>query len=694
MKEYDVAKLRNVVFVGHGGSGKTSLCEAMLFYGKATKRLGKVDDGTSVLDYAPEEIHRKISISLALGHLEWKDHFFNLIDTPGYADFVGEVKAGLSVADSVLIVLRAAGGVEVGTMHVHDMVMDKSLPACACITAMEKEHADFWSCVKQASESFSRRVLPVIVPIGAGDTFKGVVDVISKKAYLYDEHGKFTETGEIPADMLPRVEETREKLMDGAAEGDDALLEKYLEKGELEVKEIIEGLRKSTLKGAVIPVAVVSGHKGTGVSQLIDLMAMVLASPADRGAVKGTVPGTDKPLERKPLVEEPMCALVFKTVSEPHVGELSIMRVFSGKMEAGSEVLNATKNRSEKIGQIFRLQGRDRVDVPELKPGEFGAAVKLKGTSTADTLCSHGNPVELGGIKFPQPVLSEAVRPKTKGDEDKIATGLSRLKEEDPTFSVVVDGELRQTLLNGMGELHLEVLVGKLRDRFGVEVEIAKPKIPFRETIKGRAEVQGKYKKQTGGRGQYGDVWIKVEPLKKGEGFDFVDDIVGGSIPNKFIPAVKKGVEEASKEGVLAGYPVVDFRVSLFDGSFHTVDSSDMAFKIAGSMAFKKAILDARPVLQEPIMEIEVTMPESCTGDIMGDLSSRRGKILGMGSHGKMQTVKALVPASELYKYSTHLRSMTQGRATHTAKFAYYEEVPHEFSEKIIAESKQEKEKE
>ena len=693
MKEYDVAKLRNVVFVGHGGAGKTSLCEAMLFSGKATKRLGKVDDGTSVLDYSPEEIQRKISISLALGHLEWKDHFFNLIDTPGYADFVGEVRAALSVADNALIVLRAAGGVEVGTVHVYDMLAEKSLPACACVTAMEKEHADFWSCVQQASESFSRRVLPVIVPIGAGDAFKGVVDLVSKKAYLFDEHGKFTEAA-IPADVLPKMEEAREKLMDGAAEGDDTLLEKYLEKGELDAKEIVDGLRKSTLKCAVIPVAVVSGHKAIGVSQLLDLMATVMASPADRGPVKGTLPGTDKAAERKPLVEEPMCALVFKTVSEPHVGELSIMRVFSGKMEAGSDVLNATKSKSEKVGQIFRLQGRDRVDVPVLRPGEFGAAVKLRNTSTADTLCSHDDPIELGGIKFPLPVLSEAVRPKTKGDEDKIATGLSRLKEEDPTFSVVVDGELRQTLLNGMGELHLEVLVGKLRDRFGVEVEIAKPKIPFRETIKGRAEVQGKYKKQTGGRGQYGDVWIKIEPLKKGEGFDFVDDIVGGAIPNKFIPAVKKGIEESSKEGVLAGYPVVDFRVSLFDGTFHTVDSSDMAFKIAGSMAFKKAVLEARPVLLEPIMEIEVTMPESCTGDIMGDLSSRRGKILGMGSHGKMQTVKALVPASELYKYSTHLRSMTQGRATHTAKFAYYEEVPHEFSERIIAESKQEKEKE
>lgn len=694
MKEYEVAKLRDVVLVGHGGSGKTSLCEAMLFTGKATKRHGSVDDGTSVLDYSPEEIQRKITISLSVGHLEWKEHFFNLVDTPGYADFVGEVKAALCVADSALLVLRAAGGVEVGSMNVWDRIEGLSLPAFLCVTGMDKEHADFWSCIEQANEAFPRRVLPVLVPIGAGESFRGIVDVISKKAYVYDDHGKFTESADIPADVGAQVNEAREKLMDGVAEGDDSLLEKYLDKGELESSEILEGLRKSMAKGAVLPVAALSGSKCTGIPQLLDLLAAVLPSPLDRPPVKGSTPGTDKPKERKPDVGEPTCALVFKTLSEPHVGELFIMRVFSGRLEAGSDVLNATANKSEKVGQIFRVQGKDRTDVTALKAGEFGAAVKLKATSTGDTLCSEDDPIDLGGIKFPEPVLSEAVRPKSKGDEEKIATGLSRLKEEDPTFTVVVDPELRQTLLNGMGELHLEVIVGKLRDRFGVEVEIAKPKIPYRETIKGKAEVQGRYKKQTGGRGQYGDVWIRVEPRKRGEGFEFVDEIVGGAIPNKYIPAVKKGIEEASKEGVLAGYQVVDFRTYLFDGSFHTVDSSDMAFKIAGSMAFKKAITDARPILLEPIMEIEVTVPETCTGDIMGDLSSRRGKILGMDARGKMQTVKALVPQSELYKYSTHLRSLTQGRGSHTAKFAYYEEVPHELSERVIADSKQEKEKE
>jgi elongation factor G len=694
LKEYEVAKLRNIILVGHGGAGKTSLCESLLFSAKATKRFGKVDDGTSVLDYAPEEIQRKITISLALGHLEWNDHFFNLVDTPGYADFVGEVKAGLQVADSALIVLKAAGGVEVGTMNVWDAVEEKSLPGFVCVTAMDKEHADFWACVAQASESFSRRVLPVLVPIGSGESFQGVVDVISMKAYTCDGQGKSTEKPEVPADVLQKAQEAREKLMDGVAEGDDGLLEKYLDKGELDSAEIIDGLRKSISKGIVLPVAAVSAHKSIGVHQLLDILATVLPSPLDRPPVKGVTPGTDKPQERKPIAEDPMCALIFKTVSEPHVGELSIMRIFSGKLEAGTDVLNATKNRSEKVGQIFRIQGRERTEVPVLKAGEFGAAVKLKATSTGDTLCSDDSPIELGGIKFPEPALSEAVRPKSKGDEEKIATGLSRLKDEDPTFTVFVDPELRQTLINGMGELHLEVIVGKLRDRFGVEVEITKPKIPYRETIKGKAEVQGRYKKQTGGRGQYGDVWIRVEPLKKGEGFDFVDEIVGGSIPGKYIPAVRKGVEEASKEGVLAGYPVVDFRTELFDGSYHTVDSSDLAFKIAGSMAFKKAILEAKPVLLEPIVEIEVAVPETCTGDVMGDLSSRRGKILGMDTRGKMQTVRALVPQAELYKYSTHLRSLTQGRGSHTAKFAYYEEVPHELSERVIADSKQEKEKE
>ncbi|MCX5800284.1 MAG: elongation factor G [Candidatus Eisenbacteria bacterium] len=692
MKEYDVAKLRNVVFVGHGGAGKTSLCEALLFNAKATKRLGKVDDGTSVLDYTPEEIQRKITISLSLGHLEWKDHFFNLVDTPGYADFVGDVKAGLSVADSAMILLRAAGGVEIGTMKVWDFVEENSLPAFACVTMMDKEHSDFWACVEGASESLSRRVIPVILPIGTGDSFAGVVDVLSMKAYLYDDQGQFTEQKDIPADARKRAEEAREKLLDGIAESDDGLLEKYLEKGTLEPKEIVEGLRKSLVKRAILPVAAVSAHKGIGIPQLLDLLVTVLPSPVDRGVIKGTVPGTDRQVERKPLVSEPLCAMVFKTISEPHVGELSLMRVFSGTLEAGSEALNSRKSKSEKIGQLFRLQGKERTEVTSLKPGEFGAAVKLRDTSTGDTLCSSASPIQLERIKFPEPALSEALRPKAKGDEEKIANGLSRLKEEDPTFTVFVDPELKQTLLNGMGELHLEVIVRKLRDRFGVEVDIVKPKIPYRETIKGKAEVQGRHKKQSGGRGQFGDVWIRIEPRKRGEGFEFVNEVVGGSIPTKYIPAVQKGVEEACKEGVLAGYQIVDFRVYLFDGSYHTVDSSDLAFKIAGSLAFKKAVTESKPILLEPIMEVEVTVPDDCMGDVMGDLSSKRGRILGMDSYGKMQRVKALVPQAELYKYSTNLRSLTQGRASHTAKFASYEELPQEMTEKVIAEAKQEKE--
>lgn len=692
MKDYDVAKLRNMAFVGHGGAGKTTLCEALLFNAKATKRMGRVDDGTSVLDYTPEEIQRKITISLSVGHLEWKDHLFNLVDTPGYADFVGDVKAGLSVADSVLILLRAAAGVEVGTMKTWDFIEETSLPAFACVTMMDKEHSNFSACVSGASESFSRRVVPVILPIGTGDSFTGIVDVLSMKAYLYDDQGQFTEQKEIPADIRKHAEEAREKLVDGVAEGDDSLLEKYLEKGTLDPNEIVEGLRKSIAKRTILPIAAVSASKGIGVPQLLDLLVTVLPSPADRGPIKGTVPGTDKPIERKPLVSEPLCAMVFKTISEPHVGELSLIRVFSGALEAGSDAFNSTKNKSEKIGQLFRLQGKERTDVVSVKPGEFGAAVKLRDTSTGDTLCSSASPIQLAPMKFPEPALSEALKPRAKGDEEKIANGLSRLKEEDPTFTVFVDPELKQTLLNGMGELHLEVIVGKLRDRFGVEVDIVKPKIPYRETIKGKAEVQGRHKKQSGGRGQFGDVWIRIEPRKRGEGFEFVNKIVGGAIPTKYIPAVQKGVEEACKEGVLAGYQIVDFRVYLFDGSYHTVDSSDLAFKIAGSIAFKKAMTEARPILLEPIMEVEVTVPDDCMGDVMGDLSSKRGRILGMDSHGKMQRVRALVPQAELYKYSTNLRSLTQGRASHTAKFASYEELPQEMTEKVIAEAKQEKE--
>lgn len=687
-----MAELRNVAFVGHGGAGKTSLCEAFLYNGKATGRLGRVDDGTSILDYSREEIQRKITISLSTGHFEWKNCLFNVIDTPGYADFIGDVKAGLSVADSVLLIMRAAAAVEVGTMRVWDFIEENSLPAFLCVTMMDKEHSDFWACVQGASDSFSRRVLPVILPIGSGDSFSGVIDVVSMKSYAYSGQGTFTEQKEISAELLTSVEEAREKLIDGVAEGDDALLEKYLESGTLEPDEIVDGLRKSFVKGAVLPVAAVSGQKGTGVQQLLDLLSTILPSPVDRGPTEGVVPGSDKKVELKPEEKESFCGLVFKTVSEPHVGELSLIRVFSGKLRSGSDVYNATKGKGEKIGQLFRLQGKDRKEVASLGPGEFGAAVKLRDTSTGDTLCSQEKRVDLGGIKFPAPVLSEALKPKAKGDEEKIANGLSRLKEEDPTFTVFVDPELRQTLLNGMGELHLEVVIGKLKDRFGVEVDIVKPKVPYRETIKGKAEVQGRYKKQTGGRGQYGDVWIKLEPLKRGEGFEFVNQIVGGAIPTKYIPAVQKGIEEASREGVLAGYPCVDFKTYLFDGSFHTVDSSDMAFKIAGSMAFKKAVLQAKPVLLEPIMEVEVTVPDECMGDVMGDLSSKRGKILGMDSRGSMQQVRALVPQSELYKYSTSLRSLTQGRGSHTAKFSSYEELPHELTEKVVAESKKSEE--
>ncbi|UCF79694.1 MAG: elongation factor G [Candidatus Eiseniibacteriota bacterium] len=692
MKEHDVADLRNVAFVGHGGSGKTSLCEAFLYNGKATTRLGKVEDGTSIFDHSPEEIQRKITIALSVGHFEWKDCLFNVIDTPGYADFVGDVKASLAVVDSAILTMRAAGGVEVGTVRMWDFIEANSLPAFLCVTMMDKEHADFWACVQGASDAFSKRVLPVILPIGAGESFSGVVDVVSMKAFTYSDHGKFTEQKELPDEVRQRAEEAREKLIDGVAEGDDALLEKYLENGTLEAGEIVEGLQKSFAKGDVIPAVAVSGHRGTGVQHLLDLLSTVLPSPSDRGPVEGVSPGSDNKIELKPQASEPFCGLVFKTVSEPHVGELSLVRVFSGKLQSGSDAYNSTKGKAEKIGQLFRLQGKDRKEVASLGPGEFGAAVKLRDTSTGDTLCSQAKRIKLVPIEFPAPVLSEALKPKAKGDEEKIANGLSRLKEEDPTFTVVADPELRQTLLNGMGELHLEVIIGKLKDRFGVEVDIVKPKVPYRETIRGKAEVQGRYKKQTGGRGQYGDVWIKMEPRKRGEGFEFENLIVGGAIPSKYIPAVQKGVEESSREGVLAGYPMVDFKISLFDGSFHTVDSSDLAFKIAGSMAFKKAALQAKPILLEPIMEVEVTVPDECMGDVMGDLSSKRGKILGMDSRGTMQQVRAFVPQAELYKYSTNLRSLTQGRGSHTAKFASYEEVPRELTEKVVADSKQKEE--
>jgi len=690
VKEYTTENIRNIGLFGHGGVGKTSLAEAILYTAGMTNRLGKPDDGTTVSDYSDEEIARKLSISSALLHAEWKNHKINVIDTPGYADFAGEVFGALRVVDLALVLISASSGIEVGTEMVYELINERHLPRAFFVNKMEKEHADYQKCIDGLKETFSPHAAPVSWPIGQAAEFKGVIDLIKMKGYTFDGKGKPQETA-IPADVKDDAENARAALMEAAAEADDALLEKFFDAGELSEQEIIQGLKKGIAAGAVYPVFAGSAAENIGISTFLDFVADFFPSPKDRPTMIGKKPHSDEEIECPINPLAPLCAFVFKTVSEQHVGELSFFRVYSGTMTTGMEAYNATRDDGERIGQIFSMNGKERTDIGKLILGDIGAVVKLKNTHTGDTMCEKKSLVLLPPIDFPAPIFEMAVRSKSKGDEDKVATGLSRLHDIDPTFSHKVFPDLRQTILYGQGEMHFDVMISRLKKRFGVDVELEKPRIPYRETIKGKAEVQGKFKKQTGGRGQYGDVHIRMKPLPRGQQFEFIDAIVGGVIPSKWIPSVEKGVIEAMQSGALSGHPVVDVSVELFYGSYHDVDSSDMAFKVAGSMAFKDAFLKSTPVLLEPIYEIEVKVPDDYTGDVMGDLSSKRGKITGMDPQGKWQTIRAQVPLAELYKYSVTLRSLTQGRGVHKQKFSHYEEVPREIAEKVITEAKKQK---
>jgi len=692
VREYKVEDIRNVGFISHGSAGKTSLAEAVLFTAGQINRLGRVEEGTTVSDYNADEIERKISIMASLLYCDWRNKKINLIDTPGYMDFLGEVKGALRVVDAAVVLLSALSGVEVGTEQVWSFAEEEGIPRLFFVNQLDKEHADFDKAMQMAKERFGDQVLPIQFPLNQGPNFDSVVDLLKMKVLKFqkDKSGKYT-LEDIPDDVKSKAEEYREKLVEAAAESDDELLELYLDKGELSEEEIKRGLRKGIIGRNIFPLLCGSAVNNIGVSPLLDLMVDFFPSPADMPPVKGFKPKTNEEEERKPDVTQPFSALVFKTISEPHVGEFSLLRVYSGVLRSGDDVLNSNRGVSERIGQLYLLNGKTRREIGYINAGDIGAVVKLKDTHTGDTLCDKRNPILLRGIEFPPPVIRVAIEPKSKGDEEKISNGLSSLHEEDPSFVVDVDSELRQTVISGQGELHLNILVKRLKDKFGVDVNVVEPKIPYRETLRGVAEVQGKYKKQTGGRGQYGDVWLKIEPLPRGSGFQFVDAIVGGVVPSKYIPAVEKGVVEAMKEGVIAGYPVVDVKVTLYDGSYHPVDSSDIAFKIAGSMAFKKGFKEADPFLLEPIYDVEVLVPEEYMGDVMGDLSSRRGKILGIEDQGPFKLIKAKVPLAELYKYSTALRSLTAGRGMHRRKFSHYEEVPREISEKIIAQAQEER---
>jgi elongation factor G len=685
LKEYDSKDIRNVVLVSHGGTGKTSLAECLLHTAKATQRLGRVDDGTSILDYGEDEVTRKITINLSVAHLDWKDVRINLIDTPGYADFYGDTRAAIRVADAAIVLVRADGGVEVGTEKVWEFLDEYSVPRLVVVARMDKEYADFDKAVDHAGKVFDAPVMAAQLPVGKADGFSGVVDLLSMKYFKYDKTGSGAGSmQEIPADLAAKAKQAREKLVESIAECSDELLEAYLEGKEIKADALAAAYRDGFRRRKIVPAFCASSLFSIGTQQLLDTIVSVFPAPIDMGEYAARNSQNSQEITRKVSPNEPFAALVFKTISEPHVGDMSIMRVYGGQVLAGSEVTNATKGTTEKMTQLYTLMGRERREVNRLVAGDIGATVKLRDTSTNDTLTDKANQILINPIKFPKRVVREALRAKAKGDEEKMSSGLSRLQQEDPTVSVAYDPETRETIISGLGELHLDVMMGRLRHRFNVDVELTKPRVPYRETIKGSCSQQGKYKKQTGGRGQYGDVWLKIEPLPRATGFEFVDEVVGGVVPSKYIPAVEKGVREAMEGGVIAGYKVVDLRVIIHDGSYHDVDSSDMAFKIAGSMAFKKCFTDARPALLEPIMNVTVTVPEDNLGDVMGDLSGRRGKITGIDTQGRLQVVKAQAPLAELYKYSTTLRSMTQGRGMYEAEFSHYEEVPRETAQKII----------
>ncbi len=691
MKEFKPEDIRNIALIGHAGVGKTTVAEAALFSAGESTRLGSVDDGSTLSDYNGDEINRKISINASFLHCEWKSCKLNILDTPGYSDFKGEVTGALRVTDTGVIVVNSVAGVEVGTESTWRIGKERALSGIFFLNRMDKEHADFDKSLASIQDRFENKGAVIQFPTNAGEAFDSFVDLLSMKLVKYegDGSGKFS-VSDIPAEHKAKADELREKLVEVAAESDDALLEKFFEDGELTADEVTQGLRAGILKQSIFPVLCGAGTKNIGLKHLMDFLADYGISPADRPAEAGTTGSAEA--SRECNIDAPLSLLVFKTVSEAHVGEMSFFRVVSGKLQAGTEVQNTTRNVGEKIGQIFLMNGKNRKEVGTLYAGDIGATVKLKDTHTGNTLSTKQDPITLSGISFPSPVIRIAVEPKAKGDEDKISTGLHVLHEQDPTFLVNHDAELAQTIISGQGELHLDIVVKRLKEKFGVDVELVEPKIPYRETIRSSSQTQYKYKKQTGGRGQFGDVWIKVEPVPSGGGFEFVNNIVGGVIPGKFIPAVEKGIREALEDGVMAGYKVIDVRVSLYDGSYHNVDSSEMAFKIAGARAFKQAFLDAKPVILEPVYDVEVMVPEEYMGDVMGDISGRRGKISGMDSEGPFQIVKAKVPLSELYRYSTSLRSITHGRGLHRRKFSHYETVPGDVTKKIIAAAEEEKE--
>jgi elongation factor G len=700
MPNAEVKEVRNIAILSHGAAGKTSLADAIVSVTGAVSVPGSVDAGTSVFMHEPEELSRKITITASLGFADWKGVRINIIDTPGYINFLEETKGTLRAVDGAVLIISALSGVKAETEKIYKFACDYEIPRVAFVSKLDKERADFFRAVGDMEKYFCKGALVLQLPLGLEANFTGFVDLIKMKALVFaaDGSGKFTEK-DIPAEMAGQAAAYRKKMVEQIAETDDALLEKYLDKGELPQEDIIAGLKHGTLAGGLLPVLCGSPVRNIGIQPLLDALLMCMPSHVERAGIvqiKGTDPKTGKEVVRKPAPDELLAAMVFKTINDPFAGKLSLVRVFSGTLKADSTAYNSTKQAKEKIGSLFYIQGKKQVPTQALTAGQIGAIAKLKETLTGDTLCADNHPIVMEFAKFADPVMSYAIAPKTRGDEDKVSSGIHKLLEEDPTLRFAYDEQTKEMVLSGMGQVHLEVTLEKLRRKFGADVTMKTPKVPYKETIRAKAKAQGKYKKQTGGHGQYGDAWIEVEPLHRGSGFEFVDKIVGGVIPRQYIPAVEKGVAEAMHEGILAGYPMVDLRVTLYDGSYHTVDSSEMAFKIAASMGFKKAVTEAKPVLLEPIMSVEVVSPDDTLGAVIGDLNSRRGKVQGVVPQANGQTIKALVPMSEMLSYAPVLNSITSGRGMYTMEFYGYEDVPSHLAQKIIQErhSKQENQKE
>jgi len=695
MKVYGPEEIRNVALLGHGGTGKTSLTAALLFTAKAVTRFGKVDEGTAPTDYEPDEIEKKFSVSTGLAFLEWEKTKVNLLDTPGYGNFIADARGPVRVSDSALVLVSAVSGVEVMTGKAWEFAEEFGVPRILVVNKMDRENASFERALASIRENFGRLAVPLFLPVGEEKNFAGVVDLVHGKVHRYasDESGKFTEE-EIPADLRDEVARRRSELVEMVAELDEKLMEKYFETGDLTPEELTAALKLGVAQDKIFPVLCVSALRNVGVADLLNFIVEFAPSPAARPSFSAPAAEGEEPQPIPADPSAPAMAYVFKTISDPQQGRISVFRMVAGRINGDSVLVNAGRGSQERMAGLFFLRGKEHVKCEEVVAGEIAAVTKLKDTFTGDTLCAKERVVALPKVKYPIPAISFAVEPKSRGDEDKIMAALQRMTEEDPNLTVGRDPQTKELLVSGSGSQHVEVVAARVQRRYGVEMTIKQPKVPYKETIKGKAEVHARHKKQTGGHGQFADIQIRMEPLPRGAGFEFKDEIFGGAVPRNFIPAVEKGMVESLEKGVLAGYPVVDLRITLFDGGFHPVDSSEMAFKIAAHMGFKEAMEKCKPTLLEPVMNVEVVVPEECMGDVMGDLNGRRGRILGMSQKGSNQVIKALVPLAEMLTYASTLKSLTADRGTFTMEFGQYEEVPALIQQKIVEEARKAAEQE